>query len=230
MYDVIPEQILDRIGAAYKRAVKRAQERYPHWVADEEYATGAVGGTMEELVKGRAKVDGQSYRWNTTTWAVRGKGAKSAEKEYGADAVIEIVLRDDTGHTIATKVLPVQNKKERIYSNRKLADQAGRLDKLPGGGLVVSFSEHGFVSCQAGLVAEAGGAWTKIPETLKSDFGRALADDFLYCKVGSRDIRFDMRRQVFRTSDGHEIRLPIQRRIRTLIKTKTTRLQLSRSS
>jgi hypothetical protein len=218
MYDVAPEEILDRIGAAYERAVARAAERYPQWAADEEYASGAVGGTMEELVKGQATVDGQTYRWNTTTWVVRGKGPRAPETEYGADAVIEIVLRDEFDNTIASKILPVQNKKERVYSNRKLAEQARRLSRLPGGGLVVSFSERGFTSCEAGVVAEAAGAWTTIPDDLKSTFGHALAEDFLRCKVGSRDLSYDMRRQVFRTSDGQAIRLRVRRRIRTLVK------------
>jgi hypothetical protein len=218
MYDVAPEEILNRIGAAYERAIARAVERYPQWAADEEYASGAVGGTMEELVKGQATIDGQTYRWNTTTWAVRGKGPRSPETEYGADAVIDIVLRDEHDNTIASKILPVQNKKERIYSARKLAQQSRRLSRLPGGGLVVSFSERGFTSCEAGVVADAAGRWKAIPDDLKTNFGRALADDFLRCKVGSRDISYDMRRQVFRTSDGQEIRLPVRRRIRTLIK------------
>jgi hypothetical protein len=55
MYDIVPKSVLDRIGAAYERAVTRAQLRYPNWSADEEYATGALGGTMEELVKGAGK-------------------------------------------------------------------------------------------------------------------------------------------------------------------------------
>jgi hypothetical protein len=82
----------------------------------------------------------------------------------------------------------------------------------------VSFSERGFVSCQAGVVSEAGGAWTKIPASQKSDFGRALSQDFLRCKVGSRDIEFLARKQVFRMKDGHEIHLAIPRTIKTLIK------------
>lgn len=223
MNDIIPEAVLDRIGAAYERAIERAQSRYPRWKGDEEYATGAVGGTMEELVKGSAVVNGSTYRWNTTTWPVRGKGPDSPETEYGADAVIEIVVRNEFGETVATKILPVQNKKEKIYSNRTLANQAAQLSKLPGGGLIVSFSEHGFTSCEAHIVANADGKWTTIPENLKADFGHTLAKDFLPCKIGSRDLVYDARREVFRTVGGNEIRLPVRRRIRTLIKKSSTR-------
>jgi hypothetical protein len=222
MYDIIPAEVLDRIGRAYERAVARATERYSHWSADEDKATGGVGGTMEQLVKGQKTVDGRSYRWNTTQWALLGKSKKSAEREYGADVVIEIELRDEEDQTIVKKVLPVQNKKEKVYDNAKLAEQAGQLNQLPGGGLVVSFSERGFVSCEAGVVSEAGGAWSKIPGSQKSDFGRALSQDFLRCKVGSWDIDFLARQQVFRTKDGHEIHLEIPRTIKTLIKRKTT--------
>lgn len=139
---------------------------------------------MEELVKGTAVVNGSTYRWNTTTWPVRGKGPHSPETEYGADAVIEVVLRDEYGETVASKILPIQNKKEKIYSYRTLAKQADRLSKLPGGGLIVSFSQHGFTSCEAHVVAEADGNWTTIPENLKPDFGNTLAKDFLPCKIG----------------------------------------------
>lgn len=218
MYDIVPGAVLDRIGAAYERAIRRAQSRYSQWYPDEDYASGAVGGTMEELVKGTAVVNGSTYRWSTSTWPVRGKGPGSPETEYGADAVIEIVLRDEFDEIAARKILPIQNKKEKIYSNRTLARQAARLSKLPGGGLIVSFSEHGFTSCEAHVVAEAHGNWTTIPDNRKTDFGHTLAKDFLPCKIGSRDLVYDARREVFRTVDGREIRLPVRRRIRTIIK------------
>jgi hypothetical protein len=173
---------------------------------------------MEELVKGKAAANGSTYQWNTTTWPVRGKGPHSPETEYGADAVIEIVLRDEFGETVASKILPIQYKKEKIYSNRTLAKQADRLSKLPGGGLIVSFSERGFTSCEAHVVAEAHGKWAAIPENLKPDFGHMLAEDFLPCKIGSRDLVYDARREVFHTIDGRDIRLSARRRIRTLIK------------
>jgi hypothetical protein len=218
MYDIAPKSVLDRIGAAYERAVKRAQLRYRNWSADEEYATGALGGTMEELVKGQAKFNGSIYRWTTTTWPIRGKGPNSPETEYGADAVIEIVLQDESGGKIASKIIPIQNKKERVYSNRILADQAKRLSKLPGGGLIVSFSERGLTSCEASVVAAADGKWTTIPDNQKSDLGHTLATKFLPCHIGSRDLVYEPRREVFRTADGQEIRLRVRRRIRTLIK------------
>ena len=88
--------------------------------------------------KVRRRANGSTYQCNTTTWPVRGKGPHSPETEYGADAVIEIVLRDEFGETVASKILPIQNKKEKIYSNRTLAKQADRLSKLPGGGLIRS--------------------------------------------------------------------------------------------
>jgi hypothetical protein len=96
-------------------------------------------------------------------------------------------------------------------------DEFGKA-QLPGGGLIVSFSEHGFTSCEAHIVADAGGRWTTIPENLKADFGHTLAKDFLPCKIGSRDLTYDARGGFFRTVDGNEIRLPVRRRIRTLIK------------
>lgn len=218
MYDIIPGRVLDRIGAAYERAIRRAQSRYPQWQGDEDYASGAVGATMQELVRGTAVVNGSTYQWSTNTWSVRGKGPNSPETEYGADAVIEIVLRNELDETVASKILPIQNKKERIYSNRKLAEQAEQLSKLPGGGLIVSFSEHRFSSCEAHVVAEAGGSWKKI----KPDFGQTLAKDFLPCKIGSRDLVYDARRAVFHTVDGRDIRLPVRRRIRTLVRKSST--------
>ena len=41
MYDIIPAAVLDRIGAAYERAIRRAQSRYAQWYGDEDYASGA---------------------------------------------------------------------------------------------------------------------------------------------------------------------------------------------
>lgn len=218
MYDIVPDVILERIARQYERAVDRARERYPRWRADEDFSSGALGGTMEEVVKGTRQIDGDVFKWRTNTWSVRGKGGKNPETEYGADAVVEIELRNESDHVLARKGLPFQSKKERVYSNAKLAEQAGRLARLPGGGLVVSFSEDGFTSCDAGVVAEAAGRWTQIPDQLKSSFGRALGRDFLRCRIGSRDTYYDARREVFRSSDGSEIRLPVRRRIRTLIR------------
>ena len=218
MVDVVPERILERIGRAYERAASRAAERYQHWSVDEEYATGAVGGTKEELVKGPAVIDGQTFQWRTDTWPVRGKGPNGREREYGADAVIELVLLDEGGNKIAGKILPVQNKNERIYDADKLADQASRISRLPGGGLVVRFSEQGFECCEAGVVADVKGDWGRIPQDQIFGFGRALSRDFLWCKIGTRDMTYDSRRQRFQTSDGRDIRFPVRRRSRTTVK------------
>jgi hypothetical protein len=73
MYDVVPEVILARIARQYERAIDRARQRYPHWQADEEFSSGALGGTMEEIVKGRRTVKGQMYTWRTNAWPLRGK-------------------------------------------------------------------------------------------------------------------------------------------------------------
>jgi hypothetical protein len=218
LFDALPDEVLESIANQYRRSTELARGRYAQSSADEDVLTGALGATMSERVKGSRRVGTDRYTWKTSTWAVRGKGPDAPETEYGVDAVIELYVRNTNGDVIARKVLPMQAKKERPYSNAVLQDQAARIARLPGRGIVASFSESNYSCCDARAVAEAQGSWSNVPPEEKSDLGDLLAGPFLECDIGSRELEYDMRKEVFKTATGEVIRLPVKRRIRTNVR------------
>jgi hypothetical protein len=218
--DVIPEVVLERIGTQYERAVTRALSNFQYSREKEDAVTAALGATMSEVVRGRRQIDGQMYSWTTNTWTL-GSHYKGPESEYGADALIDFELRDENDIVVAHKLLPVQAKKGRPYDRRILLDQAKRIAKLPGGGVIVSFAENEYTCCNAEVVANAEGHWDEVPSTKKRRLGEVLRKDFLVCKVGSRDLSYNSRRKVVvvhENGSSREIRFRVRRRTRTIVR------------
>jgi hypothetical protein len=55
MYDIITAEVLDLIGRAYERAVAPDTERYSHWSADEDKATGGWAARWRNWSKERRR-------------------------------------------------------------------------------------------------------------------------------------------------------------------------------
>ena len=128
-------------------------------------------------------------------------------------------MRDQDGNIVARKSLFFQAKNRLRGRSQKLADQARQVATLPGGGCVVNYSREGYVAADANVVADREGAWPPGPESARS-FGDYLADEFLPCTVGSRDVYYDASRQQIVYLEVGRLRVlsfTVRRRTRTTV-------------
>lgn len=222
MRDVLPPEVLEQIGQQYFDAVREAEPGFENYQADEDSITGALGGSMDRMVKGSYSAGDSLYTWKTRTVKFRGRGAGAPEKEYGADAILELEVCDGLGNTIGRKVLPFQAKKAGRIDSRSLHDQSRRLNDLPGGGLVVVYGPEGYECTSAKEVLAVDGSWRQVQLRHRHDFGTVVQNRFLECTVGSRSLYFDAERErmVMLEEDGssRDIRFSVRRRTRTIIR------------
>jgi hypothetical protein len=216
--DVLDPGVIAKIGEQMRDAARAAQENYESYMADEDTVTGALGGTFDHIVRGTFVVNGTRWSWRTRTKKLRGRGPGADEKEIGADGLFEIEVQDANGVILARKSLPFQAKNDRRGSRARLAEQARKIAALPGGGCVVDYSRDGYTAVNAQTVADQDGAWPMSPATPLGDY---LAQDFLPCRVGSRDLYYDAGRHllIYTPPGGGMQALPllVGERIRTTV-------------
>jgi len=227
MRDVLPEELVELIGDQYVEAVDEAESHFRNYQADEDAITGALGSSMDQIVRGTRRLGDTLYRWKTQTVKFRGRGPRAPESEYGADGIFEIEIFGEYENVVARKLIPFQAKKTGRLDRQVLLDQASRLTTLPGGGLVLVYGPQGYACAPASHVKAARGAWHDIPQESKHDFGQTLKRDFLDCRVGSRSLYYDASRErmIEIAEDGtlRDIRLSVRRRVRTTIERRVLR-------
>lgn len=227
MRDVLPADLIEAIGDQYNEAVREAEPHFQNYQADEDAITGALGSSMDRTVKGARQIGDKQYTWSTRTVKLRGRGPRAPEREYGADGILEVEVRDESGNGLARKLVPFQAKKADNIDRQVLLDQANRLNTLPGGGLILVYDSQGYRSASASDVQAVHGVWHQVSEGQRQDFGAALKNGFLPCTVGSRSLYYDAARErmVALADDGtsRDLRLPVRRRTRTIIKRRAVR-------
>jgi len=60
MRDILPPELFDQIARQYLRSVREAESGLQNYQADEDAITGALGGSMDRIVKGTYS-DGKSH-------------------------------------------------------------------------------------------------------------------------------------------------------------------------
>jgi hypothetical protein len=222
MRDVLPPEVIELIGSQYFNSIREAEPGFRNYQADEDAITGALGSSMDRMVKGSYGAGGSLYTWKTRTVKLRGRGPGAPEKEYGADAILELEVCDGIGNTIGRKVLPFQAKKAGRINSQSLYDQSRRLNSLPGGGLVVVFGPEGYECTSAKEVLVVDGSWGQVQPGQRQGFAKVVQTRFLECTVGSRSLYFDAERErmVMLEEDGtsRDIRFTVRRRTRTTIR------------
>jgi hypothetical protein len=221
MRDILPPDLIEQISGQYLRSVREAELGFRNYQADEDAVTGALGGSMDRMVKGTYS-DGEShYAWITRTVKLRGRGLGAPEREYGADAILELEVFDEMGNAMGRKVLPFQAKKVGRINAQSLRDQSGRLNRLPGGGLIVVFGPDGYKCTSAKEVFAANGSWAQVPPSHRHDFAAVVQNGFLECTVGSRSLYYDAQRErmVVLNANGtsQDIRFSVRSRTRTTV-------------
>ena len=202
MKDLLPDAVLGEIASQYRRASVEAVEDYPAQQADEDGLTGALGSVLRRGVRGMAIHDGVQYEWHTQLVRVRGRGPGAPENALGADAVLQIEVRNAAGQLVRVKALPVQAKKGWTGADARLAAQAETMLAGCGAGIVVDYRPGSYMAANGPDVLAAGGNRNKLKANQARPLGDLLADEFVPCKLGAIGTRYDPEQEELVRADG----------------------------
>lgn len=214
MRDILPSSLLTILRDRYLAGVSDAEEAFDQHSADEDSLTGALGQSL--VMKEPLTFDSGSdiYHVKIDYRKIRGRGPGAPEKRYGTDGFFQIAVMDAQGRAIRRKALPFQAKVNWRTKDRTLANQAASMQQHIGSGLVVDYSSRGYRACSAGLVIEAQGSRRTLDQKNQMrSLGQILANDFLNCTIGTRDLFYDPNTEHFLTAehDQHLITTFVER-------------------
>lgn len=182
--DLLNNDVVRRVLAKHYRAgIAEAVEAYEESAADEDAVTGALGQALHG--QGAIVLDDKIVGWKTRYRKLRGRGKNAPEKRFGADGIFEVELEQDG--ILSRKSLPFQAKNDAAgYGSADLMDQASKLAKFPGGGIVVNYRPDGYSAVDAKSVANRDAS-----RHTERSLGDMLSDEFLACKCGSTAYFFE---------------------------------------
>lgn len=93
--EVLPASVLKRLAEQFREGINQAVIHYPELRGDEDSVTGGLIQAIGGVAKGADPASG--YSWSAATWKLRGRGGGAPEKKIGADAVLEIQVKDPAG-------------------------------------------------------------------------------------------------------------------------------------
>ncbi|GAB4205504.1 MAG: hypothetical protein OHK0013_21460 [Sandaracinaceae bacterium] len=203
MRDLIPAEVFSAIQEQYRSARPITGDDFKESREDEDTLSGAFGKGLREAVRGAR--DG--YVWSTHVTKTRGRGKGALEKRTGADVVIEIEVRDATGGVVGQKGLLGQAKTEWGPRDRRLVNQAERMEEVaPNASVVIDYRPDGTTACRSSSAISAEG---RRKDAKMKPLGDLLADEFLTCEVGRRGMSYDdVRRQMLVAAPEGILRIP----------------------
>jgi hypothetical protein len=210
--DVLPPAVLSVIAAQYRDAVRHAAARYFDQQNDEDALTGGLGTMIGFGVNG--SVDG--YKWTTHASKTRGRGSGALEKPLGCDIAFEIDVTPAAGERFR-KTLFAQAKSGWTGADGRLAEQAKKLLQLPGGALVIDYTEAGYRATSAQAAVAAEGNARRIALSGFRSLAEHLAVDFLSCTIGSTLVHYDPAEDSVSFEDGSPLLLRPLRVVRTAV-------------
>ncbi len=225
MRDILPDDVVDAIAKQYRDATREAVKDFDGQHGDEDSLTGALGSVLRQHTHGTLRVGDIEYRWRTTSVKLRGRGKGAPEKRTGMDAIVELEVWSN-GEVKGRKSLPVQSKKQWHGTDRLLGNQAGKIAALPGGGIIIDYEPDNYSAVNARTAAQAGGNRANVPDDAIRELGDVLAEEFLECKVGSRNVYFDAVRGLLVQLEAGGVRaipIGVDRRVVTRVTTRRRR-------
>jgi hypothetical protein len=192
--DVIPERVFRAIQKHLRERTALAERGWPAGEDDEDTLTGDFGGALR--TGGWKQVQQNRVRWE---WRVNYKkiGSK-AEKRIGADGIFQIEVQPSDGSSLVFyKSILFQAKKYEGSSRGSLIDQVELMEEIaPGGSAVFEFGPEGYRGAVGRVILEERERnQRRIPHPDES-LGSFLADRFLPCGAGLRNMYYDFKRKV----------------------------------
>lgn len=216
----LPAEVKESIARHIRGSVSAAVESYYFYEDKEDSLSGHLGSKIEI---GRQVVDvvqselAGTWQWSIEFAVFRGGGAGAAEKLLGADGIFEI--RVEGGNRTDQKSLLFQAKKNGT-ADRDLIKQCAMLSTWREAAFIVNFTPDEFygISLDEAFRLSRGRQQNLIGASL-ADF---LVGEFLECKVGDTELRYDARAKRLLWLDSESVRVQtkfsIPRRIRLKVK------------
>ncbi len=192
---------MEAISRHVNRAVARAKRGYWSAFAEEDTLTGALLSKLQAAGRKVVVAEEEQSRGGVWTWEIdyhkfRSKPKGAPEGTLGADAIFTIKLR--RGQEVREKSLLLQAKIEGAV-NPELLLQCAKLSTWREAAFVLNFSPEEFEAVALDEVFRSAG--TNDKELRGKPLDKFIGDDFLPCKVGDTELRFDARRQILRWRD-----------------------------
>ncbi len=186
----LPNEVIASIQQSYLRGVAAAEKGYIYAQEDEDVVTGALGQAL--LAEDQVVVaDNAVYVWRTTYQKFRGRGKNATEKILGADGIFQLeVLSSETGILFRKGVL-FQAKNRWQGKDAKLKEQADLLTLPEGIGIIIDYSDAGFVTCSATAASKANGDRRNLPHDELEGLSETLSNQFLYCHKGLENVFYE---------------------------------------
>ena len=208
MTDVIPTELFREVQSHIRDRTSHAEEGWEAGSDEEDTLTGDFGGSLRTgWVDYRKNETGNYWRWRITYKKLRGRGADAPEKETGADGLFQIEVRPDDERRVVTKGVIFQAKKFKSSSRSDLLDQIQKMEQIaPGGSAVFEFGPEGYKGSSRVDILATAEATHRIPHGQES-LAEYLADRFLTCPAGLRDMYYDALRHrlIIPTAQGTKI-------------------------
>jgi hypothetical protein len=199
MRDLLPDFVRETIRDRYITGVADAEAGFDHGSAEEDSLTGALGHAISTRHPISQAVGDETFVWEIYYRKLRGRGPGAPEKKYGADGVFQIEVSDGDGRLLRRKGLPFQAKKGWSAADRDLVSQTRAMVDTTGDGIVIDYTRHGYTSCPASAVIEAGGRKSAASKAgAISPLGQVLGNEFLDCTVGKEGLFFDPEDETFK--------------------------------
>lgn len=188
---LVPPGLIKRLGNHFSEGIEEAVAKYRFNETDEDSLTGALGqalSTPRPIAVTALK--GALYSFVIESHKILGKGPGTPESRTGADGIIQISVESE-GKPFFAKGLPFQAKKLSRYREAEVATQAEKMLRTSHTGIVMRFSDRGYDARDVRHIAIK-----RIRERPPTPAGftplaTVMADWFLRCKIGVKDLRFD---------------------------------------
>jgi hypothetical protein len=195
--DLLPGFIHKLLRDRYLAGVADATVHYGQHRADEDAVTGALGQAIAMTPIAYTGPEG-SFQVEVRYDKIRGRGPNAPEKVFGTDGIFQIRVSNLDGSVARQKALPFQAKKEWTGTDPKMPSQCNEMLDHFGGGLIIDFTDGSYEACNADTARAADYNRRFLHERrLMKDLGHLLADDFLDCAIGIRDLYFDPDEETF---------------------------------
>lgn len=198
MKDLLPPQLLRILRDRYLGGVADAEAKFTMSKSDEDALTGALGQSISMAQPLGFRVDNHYFEVKISYEKIRGRGPEAPEKKFGTDGIFQIEIFDASGRIARQKALPFQAKTGWLRKNTALSKQAALLVSKLKSGIVVDYSENGYVACSADYVAKVDGRRKDVETAgLLRPLGQILAHDFLDCTMGEVGLFYDSDTETF---------------------------------
>ncbi|MCI0626015.1 MAG: hypothetical protein L0387_30965 [Acidobacteria bacterium] len=129
------------------------------------------------------EVDNDLYHWRAFHYKLGGRGRGAAEREFGADGIFQLEVRNHFG-VVRRKGLLFQAKKEWRGSDRRLLHQVEQMAEYSPSAIVVDYRRSGFKGVAGGDVIEAKGNRRSLGAGRDLRLAEILGDEFVRCRRG----------------------------------------------